>query len=222
MLSKEKFEEFINSIEVSEMTHLLWSKIKEFLIQKVNYKPADRKSDNQYNFDGQHRFEGIIYNLSNRNPSDIISSHIIEVTSSSCIGSNKFEESNVFNFESDDYFFNSKNQKNSWLCYDFKEKKVKITNYSIRSSSYGDKGSCHLCNWVIEGSNDGVDFAVLDEHEDETCLDGESAENTFEVQKNSSNDYFRYIRIRQTGQNSFNDCQLTFSIMEFFGSILFT
>ncbi|KAK8896528.1 hypothetical protein M9Y10_014436 [Tritrichomonas musculus] len=212
LLSIEKFNEFIDLIELDEMTHLIWSKIKNFLIHSSN-------CDNEFNFNGNNRFEGIIHSiLMNKPTDDTAPEQIIEVTSSSCIGSSTFDKKNVFSYNNDHLFFNSKNLPDSWFCYNFKNRKIKISDYSIRSSSYGGKGSCHLLNWKIEGSNDNENWKVLDVRQNEKSLDDCRAENTFQVNSPVSG-YFQYIRIKQTGPNSYGDNQLTFSVIEFFGSI---
>ena len=67
------------------------------------------------------------------------------------------------NTSSDDCCYHSQDIPNSWLCYDFKEIKVKPTNYSIRSNCWNKKGWYHPLNWVIESSNDLIEWKVLDE-----------------------------------------------------------
>ena len=55
--------------------------------------------------------------------------------------------------------------------------------------------------------------------QNEKSLDSQSVSNTFEI-KNKNNEFYRYIRIRQTGLNTGNDNDFRFSSLEYFGTIL--
>lgn len=113
-------------------------------------------------------------------------------------------------------------KKNSWIMNDFCERKVHPTHYSIKTWNM-PKGNSHLKNWVIEGSNSNIekDWIVLDSRKDINCLDSNLAEVTFELNnKISNNEYFRYLRLRQTGLNTRNTNQLILSSLEFFGTLI--
>lgn len=80
----------------------------------------------------------------------------MNLTSSSTLGSyypfECVDLSDINNcFESDD-------EPNSWLCFDFKEKRVKINAYSIRAYD----GGFYLQSWRIDGSNDNKKWILLD------------------------------------------------------------
>lgn len=114
------------------------------------------------------------------------------------------------------------NKTNSWLKFDFLNRKVHPTYYSIKTWELA-KGNFHLKTWVIEGSNTDrdSDWKILDSRKNETCLDSSFAENTFKIQTNlDDNEYFRYLRIRQNGLNSRKTDQLVVGSMEFFGTII--
>ena len=51
--------------------------------------------------------------------------------------------------------------------------------------------------------------------------DAKSASNTFKISNQlESDDFYRYLRIRQTGVNTHNENEFRFSAIDFFGSIL--
>ena len=78
-------------------------------------------------------------------------------------------------------------------------------------------------NWVLEGSNsdDENDWKILDSRNNDTSLDSSSAENTFKIKENiGASEYFRYIRIRQTGLNSRRSNKLVVNAIEFFGEVI--
>ena len=75
--------------------------------------------------------------------------------------------------------------------------------------------------WIIEGSNDKENWKTIDERSNEESVVDVSASNTFKIETNkSTNDFYRFIRIRQTDVNSSHSNSLVFSVMEFFGTIL--
>lgn len=77
--------------------------------------------------------------------------NVVSVTSLN-IFSGVYEAKNVVDFDRDNTYF-SNNVENNWIKYDFKEKKVHPTHYSIKSHTSIATPS-HLKNWVVEGSND--------------------------------------------------------------------
>lgn len=111
-------------------------------------------------------------------------------------------------------------ERNSWLMYDFKNLKVRPTHYSIRSRPCGSN-NFHLKSWVIEGSNDQNNWIVLDYRNNIDKLNNKSAFSTFKINEYySKNDFYRFLRLRQTGPNTAGNHQLCLSSLEYFGSII--
>ena len=106
---------------------------------------------------------------------------------------------------------------NPWICFDFKDKTVQLTEYSMML------GMWHLHHWVIEGSNDGKSWTELDRRDTEG-LSGCEWIQTYKCGKASRGLFsrwiiksFRYLRLRQTGKgNNISGC-LCISEIEFFG-----
>lgn len=231
-LSKEKFSSFIELIEPNEITSLLWNKLKNCFYsefkQKINESRYSEKLNTnkittiEYDDNPRHRFNGIISYLGKDDPKSVIANGIISVTASSIYLNDQYKEhqpKNVVDFNNDKMNFISNNDQNSWLLYDFKQRKVKPSHYSIKSHHWGGKGNYHPQNWRIEGSNDNVNWNVLDTRSNEKSLDDKSVSNTFTI-KNDFNDFFRYLRIALNGVSTRNDHFLCFSSLEYFGSIL--
>lgn len=127
---------------------------------------------------------------------------------------------NAADFSNSLHFW-SLSHTNAWLKYDFKDRKVHPTFYSIRTYSAGI-GNSHLRSWVIEGSNtnNDNDWKVLDSRNNMTCLNNTDAEVTLKITENlDENESFRFLRFHQTGQNYKNGFSLAISALEFFGSL---
>ncbi|KAK8897954.1 hypothetical protein M9Y10_000198 [Tritrichomonas musculus] len=161
-------------------------------------------------------FKGVINQLTEEYGGNVYDKNIVYVTSSSCIAG--CEPRNVVNFNDDEKIFISGNEPNSWLKYDFKSRKVRPNYYSIKSCYY-KKGVDHPMNWVIEGSNSDLsnDWTILDSRNNINSLDESNAVQMFSIQKASQ--FYRYLRIRQTGPNSYNRHHLEISALEYFGAI---
>ena len=91
----------------------------------------------------------------------------------------------------------SKNIVGSWLEINFKEEKVKINGYSLKSPQWGPHSDT-LQNWVIDGSKDGKNWIEIDKRENDNYLNGPGYEHYYPISKTI--DEFQYIRIRNTGQ----------------------
>ena len=161
-------------------------------------------------------FEGIINFLKkNSNIKDEIN-----ITYSSDNNSGKNDIFNLVDYEHPSKHFCTKNEHNSWICFEFKNHRIIPTNYTIRSNIYA-QGHHHLKSWVIEGSMDSVNWENLSEEKNTTVLDGKSIVRTFSI-SNEMRKEIKFIRIRQTGQNSNSNTyyHLFFSAFEIYGQII--
>ncbi|KAK8866351.1 hypothetical protein M9Y10_009313 [Tritrichomonas musculus] len=146
-----------------------------------------------------------------------LSGKTVEVTSSSIRGNDK----NVSPFHAIDFNietrFITEDQQNSFICFDFKERKIKLSNYSVRSSIGTKPKSENVQCWKIEGSNDNIKWDTLDSQTIEKSLDGKGFYNTFSA---NSSGFYRLIRMRQTNANTSKNNVLKIGEIEFFGEIL--
>jgi hypothetical protein len=87
----------------------------------------------------------------------------------------------------------SKDEPNSWICVDFKEKRLRLQHYTLKSPD----GGCYCTDWVIEGSSDGSAWTLIDErHTDD--LVGLNLVRTFECQSPDCSGLYRLIRWTMT------------------------
>jgi hypothetical protein len=111
-------------------------------------------------------------------------------------------------------WFHSAHAENMWVCYDFKNMKVILTDYSIRSRC--DSASNNLKSWVIEVSNTGADWTEADRRENRDDLCAQNVVRSFSVSKPSTG---RYIRLRQIGPSNNGGFYTLISGFEVFGAL---
>lgn len=161
-------------------------------------------------------FRGIIHQMTEECGGNVSDKGRVNVTSSSCLSTNLPKY--AVDLDNNQTCFESNNEINSWLKYDFISRKIRPSYYSIRSRNT-IKGDHHPMNWVIEGSNTdySYDWTVLDTRNNITSLDDSCASQFFSIQKTDT--FYRYLRIRQTGRNSSGYYYLEISALEYFGSV---
>lgn len=166
-------------------------------------------------------FNGIIHKLTEENGGNVHNKGIVNVTSSS-ISNSRFDYYAV-DLNDENFYFCSDNKEDSWLQYDFKNFRVHPTHYSLRSSNHYSKGQYNLISWIIEGSNTGENWIELDSQSNVYDLDGINMVKTFEIKNpTKSNEFFRFLRIRETGKDSYGDNYMLFSALEYFGSLIYS
>jgi hypothetical protein len=124
---------------------------------------------------------------------------------------------NVVDLRTNSYFC-SANESNQSVGYDFREMmRIIPTHYSLRSNADGANGS-HLRSWVVEVSNDGKGWEVVDGRTDCSDLNNKFAVQCFAVQTAPKSEV-RYIRLRQIGVNWAKSHHLCICGLEVFGQL---
>lgn len=227
-LSDDKFRELILCLKPMNLTNDLWHNIcKRFMTNHSSSSESDtsryyKNPCKQFLYDGndQNQFKGIIRHLTNECGGNVHEKGVVKVTESSVYDS-CYHAFNLVDLDNLYSRFLSKSENDSWAQYDFVERKVKPTHYSIRSRP-NSKRDWHPKGWVVEGSNTGQnDWKVLDWRSEVSSLDAPSASSTFNIQQKLGNDeFYRYIRIRQTEENTNGNYIFAFSALEIFGYII--
>lgn len=227
-LSENKFREFVDNLDINEITTDLWRQLKKcffydksFVDEKSSvHRYSHKRTIFQYNGKIENAFNGIIQRLTKDCGGNVDSKNIVNVTSSSFFDNSQVAK-NAVDLDDMTHYFSSDEEDNAWLKYDFIERKVKPTHYSIRTRHDYGKGRQHPKNWVIEGSDDEIEWKILDSRKNEKRLDDKNAICTFEI-KNNDNEIngYRYLRMRQTGANTAGKNFLILSALEFFGTLI--
>lgn len=219
----KSLKEFVDIYDINDLNYFTWKTITDRLTKEIKsdesfdkkrYKHQPKKEEVKEKgislpYQGQN-FNGIInYLRTNSNNIDVVN-----ITSSSTRYDSE-SAPNVVLFEDDSKHFYSKDEENQWLCFDFKQHKIILTNYSIKS----DHSIYHPKNWVIEGSNDQSTWETIDKQNEFTGLKDKCQTCSFTVQ-NPTNKSYRYIRLFQTGKSWNNTNILVIGSMELFGTLV--
>ena len=156
---------------------------------------------------------GIIAYLTLKCRGNVHEKEVVTITSSGVYG-DEFSPKNAASLGTDSYFW-SDAKPGSSICLDFKNRRVVVTGYSIRSC-WDPKGGRHLKSWVLEGSTNGRMWHDIDRRENEKELNGEGATGTFPA-SSVRKERFKYVQLRQTDHNQRGDDFLTLSSLEIFG-----
>ena len=230
-LSEESIEQFIEKFDIEYLTRGTWlsicgrlckSKIYESRFhrqtgqnQKQKEEELSKKTISIEHQEGRE-FSGIMKHLSESTGGNIHDNGTIEITSNS-IYSDCYHPKNLVNYNQSPYtFYESNNEANTYIRFDFKDKKIQVDSYSIQSDN-NDPNSGHLRNWVLEVSNDSDHWEVIDSHSNDSSLNGSNIIKTFHTNKSES--FYRFVQIRQTGQNWQNDYYVYFPYVEFYGKL---
>ena len=164
-------------------------------------------------YDSTKPLNGIIAHLTRECGCNVCDKGVVVATASSTRGRNPAKNATDLEEKSD---FFSMAQPDSWICYDFGQKRVIPTGYSIRSSDCGP-GGAHPKSWMFEGSNDQNEWVPLDQQDNNNDLNGRSMTCNFSITGNTKS--FRFLRLRLTGQNHMKYDTLLISALEVFGTL---
>jgi hypothetical protein len=174
--------------------------------------------------------DGIISHLTKECGGNVHDGNIVEVTTGS------FEKTvaepgpakHIADLEDDTHFCSTcrgytddiQHTKNSWVCYDFKERRILPTQYTIRSY-YDMVARYHIKSWLVETSVDGISWREIDHKEYNNELNGPFRTATFSVTGGSIS---RFIRLVNIGRNHYYLGRgldlMCISAWEIFGSLL--
>jgi hypothetical protein len=138
--------------------------------------------------------DGIIAHLTRECGGNVHDRHVVDVTCGSfekeTEGANPHSGAyynwsqcaakNAADLESDSIFRSAyrpkkediRHTRNNWICYDFKERRIVPTHYTIRTNGDYGTGYSHLKSWLVETSADGKNWREVAREENNTQLNG--------------------------------------------------
>jgi hypothetical protein len=179
--------------------------------------------------------DGIIAHLTRECGGNVHDRHVVEVTSGSfereTLGANPhsgafdnapdYAAKNAADLETGSRFYSAYREKkeniphtrNNWICYDFKERRIMLTHYTICTFHGGQR----LKSWLVETSLDGKSWREVAHEEDNTQLNGRHFTATFAV---AGGRECRFIRLVNIGRDHYGyDC-LIIPAWEIFGGLV--
>lgn len=163
-------------------------------------------------------FDGIFRYLTGKTGGNISENGTITIKSSTVHSDYRttYIPQNVVDFTSTDkYFYADTNDTYFWVSFDFNDMEVELSSYTIKSNHWSTNIG-HIKTWVIEYSNDGSSWTVVDHRDNDASLNGTFMVNTFNVQEKKK--FARYYRFRNTGKY-WGGSGAGFNTIEFYGRI---
>lgn len=109
-----------------------------------------------------------------------------------------------------------KNQDNNWFTIDFKDIRIKPTQYTMMHDWFNSDYA--LRSWLFQGSNDNENWITLKRHENDHSLNRGGATKTWNI--DNCNEYYRYFKIQMTGKNHNDNCwHLMCHAFELYGTL---
>lgn len=212
-LPRSDIAQFLKIIKPEDLTGPIWASLCSRLVNSSDESTINSKSAEMYiPIDSKDPLNGIFTALASKNEGNIHLKKIVEVTASSSEYNLPYY---VISSEIQDYWY-SQEEKYPWIMFDFREKQIKPTGYTLKTFNCGE-GYSHLKNWVVEGLREDGSWDTLDSQTDNQVLNRARASITLDC---NATRYYRKLRIRMTGKNHFNGNHLCLQRVEFFGHLL--
>ena len=145
---------------------------------------------------------------------------IVEVVASS-VFDEKYGVNALFDSPDLDTYFCSREAQvpDAWINIIFKAGKFRLDDYVLEGHwKKSDPPSCiGPTEWIVEGSNNGTDWTVIDDRNEDTIVKNDVPAN-FHCEKNST--YYSQIRIKQQMTNGSTNKRLILNSLEIFGSYI--
>ena len=164
-------------------------------------------------------FDGIINYLTRECGGNVHDKGIVNITSSSEDGLH--EPKHVADFRNA-YWFVPKKEPCGWICYDFKERRVIPTSFTVQWA--GDLAGLTPTHFSLEVSNDQESWTEVHHVDNYTTLAFKHTINSFEdvsniPVSNVPSEGFRFIRLRATEENGPLSWDFGLASLEIFGTL---
>ena len=218
--------EFLEIYDLNDITNQTWLGLSNRLLHEI--KEEENKKFNRYK---KQKNQDITFSMSNENSLSGIINHLmnvssgkieneIKITTSSCQNNeDRFQARNVVLYNDKNKIFMSQNSGNSWICFDFIDKKVIPSCYTMRTGDHLNNRA-NIRYWVLEGSNDEKSWTTLDSQNNCGHLNWTNRIHTYKLNNQNSNKY-RYLKIRSTGVDCNCTYFLSFEAIEFYGKLIY-
>lgn len=222
------YENFDDEIIENEYSRIIFI-IKHHLCSLIS-KCSETKKYIECKYIG-NKLNGIFNHLRQKLGDSLYNNEIIKLSAGGSLHKS-YPVSNLIKYDKENIensFFNYEgpvsnypiSESDSWIDFDFGERKINLTSYAILSCSHTIDNGCKAKSWRIIGSNDHDHWDVLNHQLNRSELKDPNSQHIFECEKSSQ--YYRYIRyIQEETWNTNNAYKylIHYKCIEFFGSIL--
>jgi hypothetical protein len=162
---------------------------------------------------GAGSLEGVLSYLTQKHHSwfakdNIHDKGIVPIASKSVYGDDPVNAlKNLADLTSDANFV-SKDEPGQWVCWDFREMRIRPTQYTVEAK--------YLKSWVLEGSLDGVSWTEMNRQAFNWDFENRWNRASFTV---SAPMECRFVRLTQINQNHRAHLDLVLRAVEFFGAL---
>ena len=216
----ENFAFFVMDHLLENISSGIWRQIYRRLILETHSKVKNPHNCRRKEFrpDESNKLNGIIEYLTHECGGNVDDKGIVNVTASSGFEGRSFCHQKHAADIGTDSEFASNHEPDSWICYDFKERRIIPTSYSMRSYSWSPGTGPHPKSWIIEVSNNGLSWTEIDRRDNNNDLNGSFLIANFKISHVPS-ESFRFFRLKRTGRNHFGNDHLALSSLEIFGTL---
>jgi hypothetical protein len=209
---------FLSSVSNENVTVNIWNSLCSRLtceVKKPNFESCGSRVNRvEFTYDRKKPFDGIIAHLTKLYGGNVHANKVVRISAKGTTDE-YYGPWNVANLKDRSYWV-SEDLKNSWICFDFRERRISVKDYVMKSH----QGPSFPESWVVEGRNDvKCDWTVIDERRTQDLV-GANRVASFECGENrGSGGFFRFIRFRQTGMSSDHDHYFVLEAIELYGSL---
>jgi hypothetical protein len=204
-------QDFIRMVRATDIDEIMWASLSGALL---TCHPEEHECDiprfgrQIYVLSISDPFRGILARLSNECRGNVHERGVVRITSS---GDGQGHPWQVTDPRWESHWWGC-GSDTPWICFDFLEKTVCLSDYSLRAAEITFD---YLRTWVLEGSNTGNDWTTIDQQSANREISAAHAMRSWHV--GHSGRFYRYVRLKQTGNNSGGTRNLNLSGIEFFG-----
>ena len=166
----------------------------------------------EFPVDERRPLHGILAHLTDKCGENVLDHGLIGVVASPKSRSRLCAVRNLFDLDGNNYF-QSVDEPNQSVTIDFRNMKVGPTAYSIRTCNDGP-GAGHPRSWVLEASNDALNWVEIDRRVNCDDLNGKLITATFSTKCDG---VYRMIRFRLTGTSHNGHNYIIMRAFELFG-----
>ena len=216
-VKNETLEKFIDCFSYDDLNSGAWKSICCLILRNRNRDVNPSRygeAITEIKHEEGKEFQGIINYLCLQTGGNIYDNKTIDITADSII-SDTYHPKNLIDYENDNYY-QVNNSPKAEICFDFKDKSVQLSSYSIKSG-YTTENVRHLRNWAVDVSNDKKTWRNVDEHFEDSSVNGKFIIKTFKTKEKSN--FYRFVRFRILSVSWLNDYYSYFNNLEFYGKI---